>query len=511
MAGEVGYVVGERYRLIALIGQGGMGRVWRATDSQLGREVAVKEIALPPGLSEDEREQYVARMEKEARSAARLSDPNVITVHDVVHEDAVPWIVMELVAGESLDTLLKHTGTLPWEQVARIGTQIASALAHAHERQIVHRDLKPDNVLLAGTRVVLTDFGIARVMDETVRQTSAGVVIGTPQYMSPEQVQSEATGPASDVWSLGVVLYAAVEGTLPFTSPPVYPLFTAILNQPAPPPRQAGPLAPLIMRLLSKDPAQRPQAAWVAEFLSVLIRDAAGPTPQPSPGPDARQGQPQPQPQSQPQPQPQVTAQQASQYPGYYTQPTDWQPGYAPGLQSTWSGGYQPGAYLPQQSPWNRPGPWWAPGTVRLATWGQRVGATVLDALCLIPGYIGYVVYFTTLKPVTDPNTGMTTFNGPTSGGVAALVLAIVYFIGCGMWQLYRQGTTGQTLGKRALNIRVVREADGHYTGFGRSLLRGFAHILDSLPLYIGYFAPLWDDKKQTFADKVCHTIVIQG
>ena len=515
MTGEVGYVIGERYRLVDQIGHGGMGRVWRAVDGQLGREVAVKEIALPPGLSPEERERYVTRMEKEARSAARLGHPNVITVHDVVHEGDVPWIVMELVVGESLDSLLNRTGRLPWEQAARIGTQIASALAHAHERQIVHRDLKPDNVLLAGTRVVLTDFGIARVMDETVRQTSVGAVIGTPHYMSPEQVQSLDIGPASDLWSLGVLLYAAVEGGLPFTSPPVYPLFTAILNQPAPLPQQAGPLTGLINQLLSKDPAQRPPAAQVADYLSTLGRGAAEPTPQPPLGPIPQQSysqqsyvqQGQGQRGKRQQGQRQATAQQ----PGYYNQPTGWHPGYGPGVQGTWPGAYPPGPYSPPQQPWSMPGMGLIPGTVRFAHWGQRVAATLIDGVCLLPCYIGYIFFFASIKFTTDPETGLVTVSGPSSAGWASLAITAVLVFGFSLWQLYLQGTTGQTIGKRLVHIRVVREADGGYTGFGRAVLRYLAHIIDGLPLYLGYFAPLWDDKNQTFADKACHTIVIES
>ena len=292
MAGAVGYVVCERYRLVEVVGQGGMGRVWRATDGVLGRDVAIKEIALPTGLSEHERAHYVTRMEKEARSAARLSHPNVITVHDVVHEGGIPWIVMEFIAGESLAGLLKRSGPLPWPQAVLIGAQVAQALTHAHERQIVHRDLKPDNVLLAGQRVVLTDFGIARVLDETVRQTSIGAVIGTPHYMSPEQIEGRPVGPATDLWSLGVLLYNAVEGTLPYSSPTITALFAAILTQPVPPPRQAGPLAQVVIRLLTKSAEQRPRAAETADFLAGLGPGHSGPTPQWPSGPTSVMGEP---------------------------------------------------------------------------------------------------------------------------------------------------------------------------------------------------------------------------
>lgn len=488
MAAVAGDIVGKRFRLIELVGQGGMGRVWRAADGELGREVAVKEIALPPGLSDDEREDYVRRMTKEARSAARLSHPNVITVHDVVHEGGVPWIVMEFVPGESLAGLLKRTGPLPWSEAAEIGAQIASALAHAHERQIVHRDLKPDNVLLAGRRVVLTDFGIARVLDETVRQTSVGAVIGTPHYMSPEQVQGQALGPATDLWSLGVLLYGLVEGVLPYDSPTISGLFAAILTQPAAPPRQAGPLTPLVSRLLAKDAAQRPSAAEVADFL-VRLGQAGVFIPPRQRRPTAPSGQPGGS--WQPHGTGRRPRQHFTQNPGPFQNP-GWQAPYRSGPQATWPYTQQPGGGL--------------------ASWGRRVGATLIDGLCLIPGYVAYIVAIASIKqPTTDSCTGITTPGGATSVTWVMIFISLVYTISCELWQLYEQGTTGQTVGKRAVHIRVIREADGRYTGFGKAFLRALAHYIDALPLYIGFFAPLWDPKNQTFADKICRTLVVRS
>lgn len=532
MAGAVGYVVGGRYRLLELIGQGGMGRVWRAADGQLGREVAVKEIALPAGLPEDERVHYVTRMEKEARSTARLSHPNVITVHDVVHEGGVPWIVMEFVAGESLAALLKRNGPLPWPQAVLIGAQVAQALAHAHDRQIVHRDLKPDNVLLAGQRVVLTDFGIARVLDETMRQTSIGAVIGTPHYMSPEQIEGRALGPATDLWSLGVLLYGAVEGTLPYSSPTIAALFAAILTQPVPTPRQAGPLTPVVVRLLTKDALQRPRAAETADFLARLGPGHNGPPPQWPTGPTAVPGQRQPQfgshnpynshnPQHNP-PHPSGVAPGPPQQPGASQHPyatplrPGWQTPYAPpggpGLPA--HGQHQPQPYsgASRQPYGGVPGAGLALGSGNLASWGQRVGATILDSLCLFPAYIAYGIFYATVaRPTTDAATGVTTTGGNTAVSGIALLIALAYGIGFELWQLYRQGTTGQTLGKRALSIRVVRERDGRYTGFGGAFVRSLAHYIDALACYVGFLAPLWDVKHQTFADKICHTVVVQG
>ncbi|MFB4315879.1 WD40 repeat domain-containing serine/threonine protein kinase [Actinomadura sp. 21ATH] len=263
-------VVAGRYRLVEMLGEGGMGAVWRARDERMRRDVALKQLKLPPGLEPGPRRVLVARMEREARSVGMLKHRGVVTVYDQIHdEDGLPWIVMELVRGRSLAAVLGDGGPLDEAEVARIGAQVASALAAAHEAGIVHRDIKPANILLEGERAVVTDFGIAVVPDETTL-TATGALVGTPAYLSPEQIDDREATAASDIWSLGATLYAAVEGRPAFTGRTPGALLWAISQGRPAPAQRAGRLAPVLTELLQRDPALRPTAEAAAATLNAL-------------------------------------------------------------------------------------------------------------------------------------------------------------------------------------------------------------------------------------------------
>ncbi|MFI6013483.1 protein kinase [Streptomyces sp. NPDC051243] len=268
---QPGDVVDGRFELVERLGSGGMGTVWRARDTVLDREVALKAVRSDADTVGVMRE----RVMREARALARLSHPHVVTVHQIVDADPHPWIVMELVPGVSLQQRLSD-GPLTPAEAARVGRQVLAALRAAHAAGIHHRDVKPANILLRPDGdAVLTDFGIA-ALQGTTGLTATGELVGSPEYMAPERIRGHEDDPAADLWSLGVVLYVCVEGVSPLRRPTTLATLAAVLDDPLPPPTRSGPLAPVLDAVLVRDPAARPDAARLDAMLAQV---EAGATP----------------------------------------------------------------------------------------------------------------------------------------------------------------------------------------------------------------------------------------
>jgi eukaryotic-like serine/threonine-protein kinase len=265
---DVGRLLAGRYRLLGPIGRGGMGTVWHAVDEFLGRDVAVKQVLIPAGIPADERVEIYARSLREARIAARLRHPAVVTIYDVLTEDGRPQIVMELMTSPSLQDLITEEGPLRPDRVTEIGLAVAGALRAAHAADVLHRDVKPSNVLVgADGRVVLTDFGIAR-REGDPRITATGRVIGSPGYIAPELAQGTSrASPAADLWSLGATLYTAVEGRPPYQEDSILALLAAAQTKDPAPMRNAGPLTSVIHGLMARDPAERLSAEQAEKLL----------------------------------------------------------------------------------------------------------------------------------------------------------------------------------------------------------------------------------------------------
>ncbi|MGW7027616.1 protein kinase domain-containing protein [Streptomyces xanthophaeus] len=281
---DKGRLLAGRYRLGSVLGKGGMGTVWRAEDEILGRTVAVKELRFSTGVDEDEKRRLITRTLREAKAIARIRSGGAVTVYDVVDEDARPWIVMELIEGSSLAEFIRENGPLTPRRAAEVGLAVLDVLRAAHGQGILHRDVKPSNVLIAGSgRVVLTDFGIAQVEgDPSV--TSTGMLVGAPSYISPERARGHKPGPPADMWSLGGLLYASVEGTPPYDKGSALATLTAVMTEPVDPPKNAGPLTEVIYGLLAKDPAQRLDDDRARAMLTAVL-DAPEPAPKPVPVP----------------------------------------------------------------------------------------------------------------------------------------------------------------------------------------------------------------------------------
>jgi serine/threonine protein kinase len=283
-------VVAGRYALGDVLGRGGMGTVWLATDRVLDRQVALKEVTFSVHLSDEERRILRERTMREARAAARLDHPSVTTVYDVVEEGGKPWLVMEHVAARSLQEILEADGPLPVAAVTRIALDVVDALEVAHEAGIVHRDVKPGNVLVdeAG-HAHLTDFGIATTTGDS-SLTTAGALIGSPSYMAPERAHGDEPRPPVDLWSLGATMYTAVEGRLPFDRGEAMATLLAVVAEHPAPMLRAGALEPVIRGLLTKDPAQR---TTVDEARRQLRAVASGAVREPPPAPGRQEPGPQ--------------------------------------------------------------------------------------------------------------------------------------------------------------------------------------------------------------------------
>ncbi|MFD3486786.1 serine/threonine-protein kinase [Streptomyces sp. NPDC058665] len=316
-----GQMLAGRYKLGEAIGRGGMGQVWRAYDELLNRTVAVKELTAALYVTAADRTVLHARTQKEARAAARISHPAVVTVHDVLDHGGRPWIVMQYVDGPSLADALK-SDPIVVREAARIGLQVLGALRAAHAAGVLHRDVKPGNVLLARDGgVLLTDFGIAAIEGDSAI-TRTGELVGSIDYLAPERVRGSDPGPASDLWSLGATLHTAVEGTSPFRRTSAVATMQAVITDEPPAPVRAGPLAPVITALLHKDPEARPDAAETERMLREVLEGrepravrqeaVTAPVPPYTPHPGDQQSQAQ-----QPQ-QPQQPQHTATPYPSPY-------------------------------------------------------------------------------------------------------------------------------------------------------------------------------------------------
>ncbi|MFF8790388.1 protein kinase [Streptomyces sp. NPDC015125] len=281
MDGKGGRLLAGRYRLADVLGRGGMGTVWRARDEVLGRTVAVKELRFPGGVEEDEKRRLITRTLREAKAIARIRNNGAVTVYDVVDEDDRPWIVMELVEGRSLAEVVRDDGPLTPRRAAEVGLVVLDVLRAAHAEGILHRDVKPSNVLISDDgRVVLTDFGIAQVEgDPSV--TSTGMLVGAPSYISPERARGHKPGPPADMWSLGGLLYACVEGVPPYDKGSAIATLTAVMTEPVEPPKSAGALEEVIYGLLVKDPAGRLDDAGARVLLEDVVHAPEAQTPEP--------------------------------------------------------------------------------------------------------------------------------------------------------------------------------------------------------------------------------------
>ncbi|GAA3226219.1 serine/threonine-protein kinase [Nonomuraea helvata] len=271
MVSDSNRLIAARYQLVRELGRGGMGVVWEGQDTLLNRQVAIKEVLLPDGLSPGEQERQLLRTAREARTAAKLNHPSVVAIYDVVEEGGRPWIVMELLRHPTVEEVVLTSGALPVREAADLGRQVLSALRTAHEAGILHRDVKPANILLADDgRAVLMDFGIAQVEGDP-SLTKTGMVTGSPSFLAPERVRAENAGPPSDLWSLGATLYACMVGRSPFERGDPMSTLNALLSE-EPDYRRIPPaMHPVLKGLLQKEPEQRVNAEEADRLLAAIL------------------------------------------------------------------------------------------------------------------------------------------------------------------------------------------------------------------------------------------------
>jgi eukaryotic-like serine/threonine-protein kinase len=279
-------VIGGRYVVLAELGRGGMGIVWRAEDRMMGRHVAVKELHLPDGLGPDDRRLFRERLLREARTAGRLNDPAIVTVYDVVSDGGVDHIVMELIEAPTLADVVARSGPLSENATLEVARRLLGALRTAHERGVVHRDVKPSNVMIdeAGS-ANLTDFGLAKGRAYTVL-TKPGMVMGTLDYVAPELLRGSEAAAASDIYALGCLAYECTAGRAPFADTSMFDLASAHLNVEPPDPCVNRPDAPeglswAILQALAKDPESRPPTATAYAHLISFAAGSHAPSPSP--------------------------------------------------------------------------------------------------------------------------------------------------------------------------------------------------------------------------------------
>jgi serine/threonine protein kinase/uncharacterized RDD family membrane protein YckC len=494
-----GLVLADRFELIRKIGQGGMGAVWEGRDTTLGRRVAIKTLAVSPT------EDAVRRFRAEAQIGAGLSHPGIMVVHDIGQYEQTLYLVMEYLEGRDLKDLMAE-GALPLERTLDIAAELLGALGAAHAQGVVHRDVKPGNVMVLDKGgVKILDFGIARFTDSTM----TGSVVGTPAYMAPEQFTggAELDG-RCDLYAFGVLLYELAVGRLPFEGNTLPEFVYAHLQKIPEQPRALRPELPeslnrLIMDLLAKDPAERPRTAeavlqrldFVREELrrgpSQMFASPPPPrTPQPFPSRHPTQGPVTPPPAELPFAQPTRPPAQSPVYGAATHGSAGWAPTQPPAYRqpapAQYGAGYAQQYHQAHQQ--FRPAPYW-----------RRAVAFTVDWVLGFCVMMGFGIIVTWGEPPEEELSD-------AAAGAMLLIWGLVYFV-YGMME----GLFGSSPGKGLCMLRVVDARTGERVGLFRGVARVYAQIVNWCSMLIGFLNPLWDPQKQTFADKMCATRVVQS